>query len=53
MKGFLSIIIVCFTSLYFFPVQFTYLLPGINTKLILASFGAFFILYDLDRKSVV
>lgn len=49
MKGFLSIIIVCFTSLYFFPVQFTYLLPGINTKLILASFGAFFILYDLAR----
>lgn len=49
MKGLLSIIIVIFTSLYFFPVQFSFLLPGINTKLILASFGAFFVLYDLAR----
>lgn len=50
MKGFLAAITVVITSLYFFPFQFMHILPGFNTKLILACIGVFAILIDLSIK---
>lgn len=49
MKAILAIITVLVTSLYFFPIEFSFL-PGINTKLAMGGLGAIVFMYDLARQ---
>ena len=51
MIAFLSFVITCIlTSFFYFPIEFSFL-PGINTKMILAVIGIlFFVMTELQRK---
>lgn len=49
MKLLLVVLSVILTSLYYFPIQFTYILPGINTKIMTAVIGIVLFLYDLVK----
>lgn len=51
-KFIISTILVILTSLYLFPVSFSFLPEAVNSKMILAGFGIVAFLYDgIERKS--
>lgn len=47
------IIVGVITSFYFFPISFTFLPTSINTKMMLAVMGIFFVIYDCIKKEKV
>lgn len=49
MKAFFIALTIIVTSLFYFPIQFPWFLPGINTKLMLAAVGALIFIVDLSR----
>jgi len=54
MKRILIFLTVIILSFYFFPITFTFFLPDINTKIILATIGIFIFLWGLiKRKKII